>query len=224
MKKLLLAFASIFLLLATPAIADEGYWPKSYFVSTGFGLTVSKGDFNEKAISITDTTGKKGYIHQPALEFLATPDLSIGANIAQFSLALNFQYWTSQQTLAGFPDESFEEDTRIWRLGFEFTYNLFWPDFFQAGFGAGYSYTSVRTKNSAFLGDQTYSTELMGSAIGFIANIHYYFTDNISMVPAIKIYENWFKSVNTSRTGTCDLDPYVWQTFVLASLSIQYTF
>lgn len=225
MKKFLFVLFAVVGMLFSQAAADEGYWPKSYFAEVGFGIIASKGDFNERSTAITDTAGKKGLIHQPALDFLATPDLTIGANIAQFTLALNFQYWTSNQTLAGFSDESYTADSRIWRLGFEFTYNLFWPDYFQIGLGGGYSYTSINTKNSVYFQDGgIQSSELMGSAVGFIANLHYYFTDRLSMVPAIKVYENWFKNAYSGRTDNCDLDPYLWQTFVLASVSLQYTF
>lgn len=224
MKKVLFVLMTVVGMLFSQAAADEGYWPKSYFVEAGFGITVSKGDFNERAITIADTAGVKGKVHPPALEILATPDLTIGANIAQFTLALNFQYWTSNQTLAGFPDESFEGDSRIWRLGFEFTYNIFWPESFQIGLGGGYSYTSIKTDNSVYFGDDISSSELMGSAVGFVANLRYSITDHIAMVPAIKIYENWFKNVYSSRTENCDLDPYIWQTFVMASVSLQYTF
>ena len=74
------------------------------------------------------------------------------------------------------------------------------------------------------LGTDAYDAEFMGSAVAFIANIHYYITDHLSMVPALKLYENWFKNVHCSRIDNNDLDPYLWQTFVLATVSIQYQF
>lgn len=223
MGKLKLLFLIVGLCTAS-VFADEYYWPRSYFFSAGFGAQVSKGDFNEKAISGKDSAGVKGYIHPPALEFLPTPDFALGVNIGAFSLALDFQYWTSTQTLAGFPDESYEQDTRIWRAGFEFTYNLFYPEFFQIGLGAGFSYTSVKSEDAALFQDDVYDAEFMGSAVAFIANIHYYITENIAMVPSIKVYENWFKNVHCSRIDNNDLDPYLWQTFILAAVSIQYQF
>lgn len=230
MKLKLFAFISALFLLSSAALADEGYWPKSYFVSAGFGATVSEGDFNERAHSIKDTNGVKGAIHGPDISLFPTPDYTIGANIAQFTLALNFQIWTFNESLVGFKndagivDETQKADSRIWRFGFEFTYNFFWPDFFQVGLGAGYSYTNMKINNSAHFKGDVYHTELTGSAVGLIANLHYYITDNISMVPAIKFYQNWFRSAYTSRTGTCDLDPYLWQTFIMSSVSVQYTF
>ncbi|MCQ2102959.1 MAG: hypothetical protein MJY98_07015 [Fibrobacter sp.] len=234
MKKVLFVLITVIGLCCSQVFADEGYWPKSYFVEAGYGAMISKGDFNEKSFSIRDTNDIKGRVHPVGLEMYGTPDLTIGANIAQFTLALNFQYTNTNQTLAGFPDDDYTADTRIWRLGFEFTYNLFWPENFQIGLGGGYSYTSIKADDAIYFGevcsegvctgDDIYSSEMMGSAFGFIANLHYYITDNISMVPAIKIYENWFKNVYSSRTENCDLDPYMWQTFILVSLSVQYTF
>ena len=73
-------------------------------------------------------------------------------------------------------------------------------------------------------GTDVYDAEFMGSAVAFIANVHYYITENIAMVPALKFYESWFKNVHCSRIDNNDLDPYLWQTFVLATVSIQYQF
>ncbi|MDY6387970.1 MAG: hypothetical protein SPL21_10885 [Fibrobacter sp.] len=223
MKKLKI-IALLICLCAGFTFAEEYYWPRSYYVSAGFGAQVSKGDFNERAITGKDSAGVKGDIHPPALEFVATPDLMVGVNLGAFSLGLGFQYWTSEQVMAGFPDESYRQDTRIWRASLEVTYNLFWPDFFQIGLGLGYSYSSVKAENAAIFGTDAYDAEFMGSAVAFIANIHYYITDHLSMVPALKFYENWFKNVHCSRIDNNDLDPYLWQTFVLATVSIQYQF
>lgn len=223
MKKLKI-IALLICLCAGFTFAEEYHWPRSYFASLGMGAQVSKGDFNERAISGKDTAGVKGYIHPPALEFIATPDLMLGVNLGAFSFAMSFQYWTSEQVIADFPDESYKQDTRIWRFGLEATYNLFYPEFFQIGFGLGYSYNSVKSDDIAIFAPDTYDAEFMGSAVAFIANIHYYITDNISMVPAVKIYEAWFKNVHCSRVETNDLDPYLWQSFVLATVSVQYQF
>ena len=106
----------------------------------------------------------------------------------------------------------------------EFMYNFFWPEFFQVGVGAAYSYTAVTTENSAFIGEDAHDAEVMGSGLGAIANIKYYITDNIAMVPFIKIYENWFKNVYTKESELCDLDSYMWQTFVYVGMNVQYQF
>ncbi len=223
MKKLKI-IAVVLCLLAGFTFAEEYYWPRTYFVSAGFGAQVSKGDFNKHTVTGKDSSGIKGTVHPPAIEFVATPDFMLGVNLGAFTFGLGFQYWTSEQVLGGFEDESNKEDTRIWRLGLEVTYNLFYPEFFQVGLGVGYAYNSVKTDNAAVFDGKAYKAEFMGSAVSFIANIHYYITDNIAMVPAIKVYESWFKNVHCSRIENNDLDPYLWQSFVLASVSIQYQF
>ena len=220
MKKLV---AILILLVGVSAFAD-GDWPRSYFVSAGIGAVASKGDFNNRVISMKDTLGQKEIVHAPALEFLANPDFTIGANIREFTLTFNFQIWESEQTLNGFPDETHKENSLLWRISMEFIYNFFWPEFFQVGVGASYSYTAVTTENSAFIGEDAYDAEFMGSGIGLIANIKYFISDNIAMVPFIKIYENWFKNVYTKESELCDLDSYMWQTFVFVGMNVQYQF
>lgn len=228
MRKLVSKICLLLLaLFCTQALAEgynDGYWPKSYFVEAGIGAMVTKGDLNNSIITAKDSLDRKVIIHPPAMEFIAMSDFSIGANIRDFTLALNYQYWKADQSLGGYPDDSHETSNRIWRLGFEFTYNLFWPDFFQIGLGGGFSFTNVKTKDAAVFEDETSTAELYGSAVAFIANLHYYITKNIAMVPSIKIYENWYRNVYTSQTDNCDLDPYLWQSFVFASVAIQYQF
>ena len=204
--------------------AKEYQWPRSYYVSAGFGAMVSKGDFNDRFVSGKDSAGVKGEIHPPALEFFAMPDFMLGVNLGQFTFGIGFQYWNSEQTLAAFPDESYKQDTRIWRAGIEVTYNLFYPEFFQIGLGLGYSFNNVKVENAAVFGEDIYDASFTGSAVAFIANIHYYITEHIAMVPSIKVYESWFMNVNCNRIETSDLDPYLWQTFIYANLSVQYQF
>ena len=211
-------------LLAGFTFAEDYYWPRTYYVSAGFGAQVSKGDFNDRFLFGKDSAGVKGEIHPPSILFAAAPDLMVGVNLGAFTSGFGFQYWTSEQDISGFPEDTYMQDVRIWRAGLEVTYNLFYPEFFQIGLGIGYSYSSVKAENSAFFGADVYDTEFMGSAVAFIANIHYYITENIAMVPAIKVYENWFKNIHCSRIDNNDLDPYLWQSFVFAGVSVQYQF
>ena len=138
-----------------------------------------------------------------------------------FSLNVDFQYWKTSQDLV---DIDASEDATIWRVGFEFTYNLFWPEDFQVGVGLGYSYTNITAENTAFIGEKVQDSHLMGSGLALVTNIHYYFTENFAIVPAVKFYENWFKFVNSKATGTCDLDPFLWQSYIFASIGLQYQF
>ena len=223
--KSLLAFALI--MTAAPAFAydhiqyDDSYWPRSYYVNAAFGTFFTWGDVNERPISVTDSLDNKHKVYTPDMFFFPSPEISLGANIRCFSLNANFQYWETSQELVGI-DET--EDATIWRVGFEFIYNLFWPEDFQVGIGIGYSYTSLTAENSAFIGEKVQNSHLMGSGVSLVTNVHYYITDNFAIVPAVKFYENWFKFVNAKATGTLDLDPFLWQTYVYASVGLQYQF
>ena len=106
----------------------------------------------------------------------------------------------------------------------EFSYNFFWPEFFQVGIGAAYSYTTITTENTAYIDDEASESELMGSAVGLIANLKYFLMDHIAIVPYIKVYENWFKNVYTEESELCDLDSYMWQTFFFVGVNIQIQF
>lgn len=222
MKKIasiLLLFAGLF---CTQAWAED-YWPKSYFVKAGFNVAYSNGDLNERAISLEDTTGEKMKVYPPNLKLIPSPEIELGVNMRFFSLAVTFQYSSLSESLTDYEDPD-PTAISLWRFGFEFTYNLNWPEDFQVGLGLGYSYTTIYVGNSAYMDGESYRSRLLGSGVGFILNAHYYFTDHIAIVPSVKIYENWFKNVYTGPSELCDLDPYKWQTFFTAGLSIQYQF
>jgi hypothetical protein len=223
----ILAIALLAIAAATPALAydhiqyDDSYWPRSYYVNAAFGTFFTWGDVNERPITVTDSIDEKHKIYTPDMAVFPSPEITLGVNIRSFSLDVNFQYWKTSQDLV---DIDASEDATIWRVGFEFTYNLFWPEDFQVGVGLGYSYTSLTTENAAFIGEKIQDSHLMGSGIALVTNVHYYLTDNFAIVPAVKLYENWFKFVNSKATGTCDLEPFLWQTYVFASVGVQYQF
>lgn len=210
-------------MLCTQALADD-YWPRTYFVEAGSSFSFSTGDLNKSVIKTTDSLGNKAAILAPALKTMLYPDISIGTNIWAFTLAANFHYWNGQPNLVKYEDESRKADSHMWRFGFEFTYNLFWPEDFQLGLGGGYSFAKITTKKSAIFDDNETSSELMGSSLAFVANFRYYFTEHFAVVPSIKIYENWFKNAYSTRTGLVDIKPYLWQTFFFISATVQYQF
>ena len=220
MKRLIVVLS---LLLATASFAEDA-WPRTFFGSVGMGLYASKGDLNERVLSIEDSSGQKHSIHSPALSIFASPDFTIGVNVREFSFGINFQIWESEQIINGFADESVRGDNLYWRISMEFTYNLFWPEFFQIGLGGSYSYTTLTTENTAYIGDEASESELMGSSIGIHANVKYYLYDNLAIVPYLKIYENWFRNVYTEESGLCDIDSYMWQTFFFVGVNVQFQF
>lgn len=213
-------FASLF---CTHAVAD-GSWPKTYFIEVGWDLAYSTGDLNSTSIRTKDTLNKDLRIYMPDLGLMTAPDFTVGTNIWAFTLAVNFNYWKGKTELTKFKNDD-EFSSRMWRFGFEFTYNLLYPEDFQVGLGGGYSYSNIKTQKSAidYHGDPMES-EVMGSGLAFVANIRYYFTNNLVLTPTIKVYGNWFKNVYTASSEIQDVKPYMWQTFILGAISFQYQF
>jgi hypothetical protein len=220
MKKFILFFL-LFAAVTAASAYEENYWPRFYFVRAGMGITATTGDLNERPISVKDTNDKKFKAYPPDMSLMGDPEFVLGVNIREFTVAVAFQYWEQEEELVKL---STEESTRFWRLGFEFYYNFFWPDYFQVGLGAGFSYTSVKTENSAIYRGEPQDTEFMGSGVGLMANVQYYFTNEIAIIPAVKFYRNWFKNVYTDDSENQELDPFLWQTFVSASISLQLQF
>jgi len=220
MKKILALFVLAVAITAASAY-EETYWPRSYFIGAGMGIMATTGDLNERAITLKDTSGNKMKAYPPDISLMGSPEVQLGVNIREFTLAVVFQYWKAEQELVKISNE---ESYRYWRLGFEFTYNFFWPDFFQIGLGGGFSYTSLKTDNSTFNGEEFHDTEFMGSALALIANVQYFFNNNIALVPALKFYRNWYKNIYTDDSENRDLDPYLWQSFISASVALQFQF
>lgn len=220
MKKFILFFL-LFAVVTMANAYEENYWPRFYFVRAGMGITATTGDLNERPISVKDTNDKKFKAYPPDMSLMGDPEFVLGVNIREFTVAVAFQYWEQEEELVKL---STEESTRFWRLGFEFYYNFFWPDDFQIGLGAGFSYSSVKTENSAIHEDDLRSTEFMGSGVGVMANVQYYLTNEIAIIPAVKFYRNWFKNIFTKDSENRELEPFLWQTFISASISLQYQF
>lgn len=226
--KILFKFFSI-LLFTLVAISNAAETtvndvPKRFYAQAGFGLMVSKGDFNERVLVVWDKEGNKGNLHPPTLKILGSPDFVVGMNLRELTLALGFQYWNSEQKLTGYPNGAHEQDTRIMRLGLELTYNLYWPEFFQIGLGGGLSVVNVKMNDNLFFGEKTYDTDFTGVAMGLIANIRYAITDHIAMVPSLKIYENMFWTLDSDPLDDDALKSSIWQSFILVSLAVQYQF
>lgn len=224
-------FVSVFLLFAgifcssAAAYEDYGdsYWPKSYFITAGMGAVFSNGDLNEKAFHIRDSLDQKVSVHAPDISLMGNPEIGVGVNIRSFTLVFAYQYWRGSEKLTDLSHEG-EQDYRLWRAGIEFTYNLMWPEDFQVGLGLGYSYTNFKTENTAYLDDEPEDTEMMAGSIAFIANVHYYFTEHLAVVPSIKVYESWFMRAYTDYTESYDLNPFIWQTFIAANIAVQFQF
>ena len=226
MKKILLAVillcASAF---AQPSDSDLGYWPRSYFASIGFGVIANRGDFFDRTIRVKGDNDITETVNLPQTKVLMSPNYNIGVNIREFSLAATFQYWSMNVAINGLPDNITEQKMRFWRLGADFTYNFFYPEFFQVGVGLGYSFSSLSIKDNAVSAEKGLAnSDLMGSAIALVANVRYYITDYFCLNPSLHIYETWYKAVNTKNAGTQDLKSYIWQTYVAISISAMVQF
>lgn len=227
MKQILATLTFCLAFFTSSVFADEGAWPRSYFVGAGFGGVASKGDIGKYNIKTTNKDNEVEIVHQPAFDIFAWPDFFIGVDIGQFSLSMNFNYWNFEETLGGMPDASTKAEVQLWRFGVEFVYNFFWPDFFQPGVGIGYAYSSITTDNSVYPVNETEKlkeSELMGSSLALILNMRYYLTDNIVFQPALKLNEGWFKSLSVDGNETLELKHTKWQTFTVAELAVIYHF
>jgi len=223
MKKLILALA--ILCSAVFAQPDDSYFlPRSYFGGAGFSLIATRGDFSERSIKVKDEDGVFETINFPSTKFLLSPEYIVGVNISEFSLAATFQYWSMNGDIRGLPPEKTKQDLKYWRFGVEFTYNFFYPEFFQVGLGLGYSFSTMSITDNATSTRGYADSELMGSAIALVGNVRYYITEHICLSPTLRIYENWYKRAYTKKSGTTDLDSYVWQTFIAISLNILFQF
>jgi len=227
MKKLALIsgllLAGLFCSQAMAEDYGDSYWPKSYYVRANMGAMFTNGDLNERAISIKDTSDAKMKVYPPDISLMAMPGITLGANVRSFSIDVTFQYSSFDESQTDNPDTD-EMSSLFWNIGFEFTYNLFWPEDFQIGLGGGYTLNTVKSSNSAVLDGETYRSEFVGAAAGFVANVKYYFSDYFAIVPSFRIYEGWFRKVYTTPSENYELDPFLWQTFISANLALQFQF
>lgn len=223
MKKLLFTLIAAVAMFCSQAMADD-YWPRSYFIEAGWGLAYSTGDLNNTTLKVKDTLDRDLSIYMPDLGLMTQPDLTIGANIWAFTLAANFTYWKSKAELSNYEDHNMF-NSRMWRFGIEFTYNLLYPENLQIGLGGGYSYANIKTQKSAMdsHGDAE-EAEILGSSLALVANVRYFFTKNLILAPTFKIYGNWFKNAYAASTELQDVKPYLWQTFIFGAISFQYQF
>ena len=203
------------LLLSATIFASDN----NFFVQLGYGLMASKGDINDRVLKVKDKDGQKGNLHPPTLKILGTPDLTLGMNFRNYTLDLNFQYSSASQKLTGYVDQTLEEDATLWRAGAEFTYKIYWPEFFQIGVGGGLSFSGISTEDNLFFGAKTFDTDFWGMGIGAVADMRYAMTDHIAIVSALKIYENEFWSLAEDP-----LKDSLWQTFVLVTVTVRYQF
>ncbi len=57
---------------------EENYWPRSYFVRAGMGITATTGDLNERPVSVKDTSGNKFKTYPPDISLMGDPEFGWG--------------------------------------------------------------------------------------------------------------------------------------------------
>ena len=235
MKKFILAIALLCgAVFAQPTESDFAQWPRSYYGSIGFGIMATRGDLHDRQMKITDKDGYTETVNLPTNKILLTPDYNLGVNIREFSIGLSFQYWSTTGSIKDWPEDINEQDMSYWRFGLEATYNFFYPEPFQVGLGLGYSFSSLSIEKNVTSTKGFFDSSLKGSAIAIIANMRYYITDFFALCPALRIYENWYKSVNTDNSGTIefnstnngvkDHNSYFWQTYIAITINAMFQF
>lgn len=226
MKKILLAVVLLCTtIFAQPTDSDLAQWPRSYFATIGFSVIANRGDFFDRTLKVKGDDDIIETVNLPQTKVLMSPEYSIGVNIREFTLAATFQYWSMNVAINGLPNNISEQKMRFWRLGADFTYNFFFPEFFQVSLGLGYSFSSLNIKDNAISTEKGLNdSDLMGSAIAIISGVRYYITDYFCLNPTLRIYETWYKAVNTKNAGTQDLKKYIWQTYMSISISAMVQF
>ena len=231
MKKILLALSFLIgVVWAQPSDSDFLQWPRSYYASIGIGIMANRGDFFHRNLKITDKEGFTETVNLPQNKILLTPDYNLGVNIREFSFGLSFQYWSTTGDI-----KDSKQDMSYWRFGLEATYNFFFPEYFQVGVGLGYSFSSLSIENNATIDNtEFFDSSLKGSAVALITNIRYYITDFFCLSPSVRFYENWYKSVNTDKSGIIefgkknngikDHHSYYWQTYIAMSINAMVQF
>ncbi|SHK41102.1 MULTISPECIES: outer membrane beta-barrel protein [unclassified Fibrobacter] len=222
MKKFLLAIAFLAgIVWAQPSDSDFAQWERSYYASLGFNVIANRGGLHHRHITIQDEDNYTETVNMPTAKILLSPDYNIGVNIREFTLALSFQYWTEETAIKDLPKE---QDMRYMRIGAEFTYNFFYPERFQVGVGLGYSYTNLKIEKNTTSVKGFFDTNFMGSGVAIVTNMRYYLTENFGLMPSLRVFETWYKAVNTKNSGTVDIKNYIWQTYIAVSINAMVQF
>lgn len=229
MNKFLLAIALLCVsAFAQPDDDDYTYWPRSYFASIGFSAIANRGDLLTRNLKIQDKDDETETVHFPSAKILVSPDYNLGVNIREFSFALSFQYWSMNSEILDVPEDMNEQKMKYWRFGIEATYNFYYPEKFQVGVGLGYSFSRLSTEKNVTSSKGIFNSDLNGSGIALVTNMRYYIVENFCLTPSLRVYENWFKAINTKNSGTVEFHDistsYFWQTYIAISINAMVQF
>ncbi len=206
MKKITVLLLLLFFALTH---ADNN-WVKSYYFSVGFGGAFTQGDLDgNKRISTTENGTTEVDIF-PNTGFYIIPELETGANLNQHTVFVDLSYSYPKTSYGLDTEEADETNTNIFRLGFGYRYNFFWPNLFQPFVGLNYSYMYLNTRNNVYI----YTLEdvsrtngaVMGNGVALHGGVLYYVEKHITMQLHARVRAMFFSKFGNDVNGNRDLD------------------
>lgn len=218
----------VFLAFFLTVHAEES-WTRKHFISLGAGATVTHGDLEgETSIRAKDTETEET-IFLPNLGSFLLPELTIGANLNQHTIALDFSYATPATNFAKGTLLVDETETSILRVGLGYRYNFFWPERFQVFAGLNYTFMHLSTEDNAFFKDEDEnekrsSATLMGNGFSLNLGVTYFIHPSISMDLHGRFRTMIFSSISSDENGTCEIDDPFVQFMEEVVLNVSYHF
>ena len=226
MKKMLL----LVLTLAALSFASGHHLVRSHYIALGLDASFTQGDMDGKGyVETNDDEDAEERVYIPNLNTFFIPNIEIGANINQHTIAVSFGMWNPSVGYAEDTSLATKKDANYWRASVEYRYNFFWPEKFQLALGLAYSFARLEVKGSV-IGHDEYGNEKTGKAIhsgnGIAPSftIHYLLTDNIGFDLALRYRFLSFGSVSTPDNGFCSLDKSLYQHFGELGAKLFYQF
>lgn len=213
MKKLtfILSLACLF----TSTIYAEDSWTRKHFISLGAGATITHGDLDGKSSIVAKDAEIEESIFLPNLGSFLLPELTLGANLNQHTIALDFSYATPATNFAKGTILVDETETSILRVGLGYRYNFFWPERFQVFTGLNYTFMHLSTEDNAFFkdednNDKRSSATLMGNGFSVNLGVAYFIHPRVSMELHGRFRTMIYSSISSDENGTCEInDPFV---------------
>jgi hypothetical protein len=219
------------LVLASLSFAGGLHIVRSHYIALGLDATFTQGDMDGKGyVETNDDEDAKERVYIPNLSSFFIPNIEIGANMNQHTIAVSFGMWNPSVGYAE-DDSSLatEKEANYWRASVEYRYNFFWPEKFQLALGLAYSFARLEV-NGSVIGHDEYGSEKIGNAVhsgnGIAPSftMHYLITDNIGIDIALRYRLLSFGSVSTPDNGFCALDKSLYQHFGELGMKLFYQF
>ncbi len=218
------------LILTTVAFAGGQRIVRSHYIALGLDASFSWGDMDGKGtLETNNDEDAPETLYIPNMSDFIVPNIEIGANINQHTIAASFGMWTPTVGYAEDTPDVTEKGANFWRFSVEYRYNFFWPENFQLALGLAYSFARLEVENSV-MGTDDYGNATRGNAthtgngIAPSATFHYLISDNIGADITLRYRLLSFGSVTTPDNGFCSLDESLWQHFGELGARLFYQF